>query len=323
MISVIVPVYKVEPFLDDCVKSILAQSFTDFELILVDDGSPDGCPAMCDLWAEKDSRIRVIHKENGGLSSARNAGLDVMRGEYLTFIDSDDTVSDDYLEKLYNALTEYNADVSVCEFLRDGNSLADRTDKSPTVCTGKEACLMVYSDSTPRLFMVSACTKLYKSFLFKELRFPLGKQHEDQFVTYRALYHAATVAVLHLPLYCYRDNPASITRSGFNLKRYDNIAALDEAISFYKSKGDKELYKTAKAQRDAYLSYYRFAARRSGIAKQVPKEYRISFFKAWRTLEKYFSNDLFELRMSAFHPRLVRLRAYIRRPFRPFIRSAE
>lgn len=321
MISVIVPVYKVEPFLDDCVKSILAQSFTDFELILVDDGSPDSCPAMCDLWAEKDSRIRVIHKENGGLSSARNAGLDVMRGEYLTFIDSDDTVSDDYLEKLYNALTEYNADVSVCGLIWR-NSKSKCESKAPTVVSGRETLLDPSIGSDTRISVVSACTKLYKRHLFDNIRFPLGKLHEDQFVTYRVLYPCKTVAVIYETLYCYRDNSSSITHS-FSLARYDNMLALDEAASFYESKGDKELYEQAKAKKQMLIALYRFAARRSGLAKQVPKEYRMSFFKAWRTLEKYFSNDLFELQMSAFHPRLVRLRAYIRRLFRPFIRSAE
>lgn len=322
MISVIVPVYKVESYLDDCVKSILAQSFTDFELILVDDGSPDSCPAMCDDWAEKDGRIRVIHKGNGGLSSARNAGLDVMRGEYLTFIDSDDYVRSDYLEKLYNALIEHSADVSVCGLVW-GKAEGEYESKAPTVCTGKEACLAIYSENSVTMSMISACMKLYKRRLFEDLRFPLGKLHEDQFVTYRAFYPCEKVVRVYEPMYFYCHNPASITHSGFSLKRYDNITALNEAISFYESKGEKELYETAKAQRGVYLSYYRFAARRSGMAKQVPKEYRMSFFKAWRTLEKYFSNDSFEFEMSSFHPRLVRLRAYIRRLFRPFIRSAE
>ena len=118
MISIIVPVYKVEKYLDRCIESVLAQTYTDFELILVDDGSPDNCPAMCDAWAEKDSRIRVIHKPNGGLSSARNAGLDIMKGEYVTFIDSDDTVLPNYLERLLTALTVNSADVSVCSLKR-------------------------------------------------------------------------------------------------------------------------------------------------------------------------------------------------------------
>lgn len=322
MISVIVPVYKVESYLDDCVKSILAQSYTDFELILVDDGSPDRCPAMCDDWAEKDGRIRVIHKENGGLSSARNAGLDVMRGEYLTFIDSDDYVRSDYLEKLYNALIEHSADVSVCGFVL-GKAEGEYESKAPTVCTGKEACLAIYSENSVTMSMISACMKLYKSRLFENLRFPLGKLHEDQFVTYRAFYPCEKVVRVYEPLYYYRDSAVSITRSRFKIARYDNILALEEAMSFYESNGDEELYEAAKATRQVIIALYRFGAKKAGIAKQVPKEYRMSFFKAWRTLENYFSNDSFEFEMSVFHPRLVRLRAYIRRLFRPFIRSAE
>lgn len=322
MISVIVPVYKVESYLDDCVKSILAQSFTDFELILVDDGSPDRCPAMCDAWAEKDGRIKVIHKENGGLSSARNAGLDVMRGEYLTFIDSDDYVKSNYLERLYGALKEYDADVSVCELIW-GKSTCERESKETTVCTGKEACLAICSENSVTMSMVSACTKLYKKQLFENLRFPLGKLHEDQFVTYRAFYPCKKVVRVYEPLYYYRDNSASITHSRFKLARYDNVRALEEAASFYQSNGDKELYEAAKAKRQVIIAFFRFGAKKAGIIKQVPKEYRMSFFKAWRTLENYFSNDSFEFEMSVFHPRLVRLRAYMRRLLRPFARSAK
>ena len=113
-ISVIVPVYKVEKYLNECIDSILAQTFTDFELILVDDGSPDSCPALCDAAAEKDSRVRVIHKINGGVSTARNAGLAAAQGNWIAFVDSDDRVLPQFLEKLYSAALEKNTDISMC-----------------------------------------------------------------------------------------------------------------------------------------------------------------------------------------------------------------
>ena len=116
-ISIIVPVYKVEKYLNECIDSILAQTFTDFELILVDDGSPDNCPALCDAAAEKDSRVRVIHQQNKGLSGARNAGIDVARGNWLSFIDSDDTVEKTFCEKLYRAATESGAELAACNML--------------------------------------------------------------------------------------------------------------------------------------------------------------------------------------------------------------
>ena len=113
-ISIIVPVYKTERFLSACISSILAQTFTDFELILVDDGSPDNCPALCDAAAEKDSRVRVIHKQNGGVSTARNAGLDAAQGNWIAFVDSDDTVEPEYLEKMHKAALEMGADFAIC-----------------------------------------------------------------------------------------------------------------------------------------------------------------------------------------------------------------
>ena len=116
LISVIVPVYKAEKYLDKCVQSIVNQTYKNLEIILVDDGSPDNCPEMCDEWAKKDSRIKVIHKENGGVSSARNAGLDNSFGDYIGFVDSDDFIENDFYECLYDNLVENGADISFCTF---------------------------------------------------------------------------------------------------------------------------------------------------------------------------------------------------------------
>ena len=114
LISVIVPIYKVEEYLDCCIRSIINQTYSNLEIILVDDGSPDGCPEICDAWVKKDSRIKVIHKENGGLSDARNAGMVIASGEYVAFIDSDDRVESEFIQKLYNVITEHNADIAEC-----------------------------------------------------------------------------------------------------------------------------------------------------------------------------------------------------------------
>ena len=112
LVSVIVPVYKVEPYLDRCVASILAQTYPNLEVILVDDGSPDNCPALCDAWAQRDARIRVIHKKNGGQSDARNVGLDAASGAYISFVDSDDYIAENFIETLYDLLHEYHTDIS-------------------------------------------------------------------------------------------------------------------------------------------------------------------------------------------------------------------
>ena len=124
-ISIIVPVYQVEKYLNECIDSILAQTFTDFELILVDDGSPDNCPALCDAAAKKDSRVRVIHKQNGGVSTARNAGLDAAQGNWIAFVDSDDTATPEYLEKMHKAALETGADFTSChqKLFADANNV--------------------------------------------------------------------------------------------------------------------------------------------------------------------------------------------------------
>ena len=117
LISIIIPIYKVEEYLDECISSVINQTYTKLEIILVDDGSPDSCPKMCDDWAKKDSRIRVIHKTNGGLSDARNAGIEVATGEYIAFVDSDDYIKPDMIAKLYAALCKEEADISACGIL--------------------------------------------------------------------------------------------------------------------------------------------------------------------------------------------------------------
>ena len=182
-ISVIVPIYKVEKYLHRCIDSVLAQTFTDFELILVDDGSPDNCGKICDEYAEKDNRIHVIHKENGGLSDARNAGIDWAfansDSEWITFIDSDDWIHPKYLETLYNAVKETGCEISICGY-------EETTGDSPKV---DDINLQAVIVSTEDFFCehnvnaVVAWGKLYKKELFREIRYPVGKLHEDEFNT--------------------------------------------------------------------------------------------------------------------------------------------
>ena len=177
-ISIIVPVYKVEQYLNECIDSILAQTFTDFELILVDDGSPDNCPALCDAAAAKDSRIRVIHQQNKGLSGARNAGIEIARGNWLSFIDSDDSVDKTFCEKLYHAAKQAGAKLVVSDILyfdADGSlsGYQERALRTETL-SREEAVHRIRL--TP---LVHATTKLYSRELFAELRFPIGQNYED------------------------------------------------------------------------------------------------------------------------------------------------
>lgn len=222
LISVIVPVYKVEEYLDECIASVAAQTYKNLEIILVDDGSPDNCPQMCDAWAEKDGRIRAIHKSNGGLSDARNTGLDVATGDYIAFVDSDDYIKPDMMEKLFAAISEQNADIAACGIL---NCEGDR--QVTWGCrdfsgTSEQVLAMLYNDAA---YPVAAWNKLYRRICWKTLRFPVGKTCEDAFTTYRLVHDANRIVMISEALYCYRIRPGSIMTSTFSLKKMDEEEA--------------------------------------------------------------------------------------------------
>lgn len=185
MISVILPVYKVEIYLHRCVDSILSQIYKDFELILVDDGSPDNCEKICDEYMLKENRIVVIHKENGGLSRARNAGLDwafeYSNSQYITFIDSDDWIHLQYLEALYNTISGNM--ISVCNFIRITDMLSE--EKQKTIDTTVVDTELFFCERN--INAVTAWGELYKKSLFESLRYPEGKLHEDEYVTYKII----------------------------------------------------------------------------------------------------------------------------------------
>lgn len=188
-ISVIVPVYKVEPYLHRCVDSILAQTFTDFELILVDDGSPDNCGAICDEYAAKDERVRVIHQKNGGLSAARNAGIDWAFANsdsaWLAFVDSDDWVHPQYLEKLYRAAAESGVKLAVCAYIETETEVRH----APAENNWREYDWKDFfvQESINSIISVN---KLYAKALFSGLRYPAGRLHEDEFLSPRLLQRA-------------------------------------------------------------------------------------------------------------------------------------
>lgn len=231
MISVVVPVYKVEKFLLICVQSILAQTCSNWELILVDDGSPDRCGEMCDQLALQDARIRVIHKENGGLADARNAGTAVAQGEYITYIDSDDWVAPQMLERLLEQAEMSGADVVICNMIRaDSEGI-----EFPENCAMAEAISgplamekMLYQTS----FDTSAWGKLYRTDLCRRNPFPKGRLYEDLFTVYKLLFAAQSVIYLPQSLYAYRKNPDSIMYRKFDCRNLDELDAVDEIVSF-------------------------------------------------------------------------------------------
>jgi len=227
-ISIIVPVYKVEQYLDRCVNSILNQTFTDFELILVDDGSPDRCPQMCDEWAKKDARIRVIHKENGGLSSARNAGLAVMQGEYVNFVDSDDWIEKDALEYLLYLINKYDADFSFAEMVRVSKEKqnCDKEVKREEYLSQEEFLLRFFKVNT-QVNVQYACAKLYKANLFHNIRYYEGITAEDVPTMFEVAILCKRIAHGSKIIYNYFINPNSITQTAFNEKNFDLLTVWD------------------------------------------------------------------------------------------------
>lgn len=224
-ISVIVPVYKVEPYLDKCISSIVNQTYKNLEIILVDDGSPDNCPAMCDAWAEKDSRIRVIHKTNGGLSDARNAGMAVATGELMAFVDSDDWIAPDMYEYLYQRLAEDNSDIAAC-----GVQMVWE-DKTPSRMLTQEGNCVLNQEEAMRAIIEESWLKqpvwykLYKTALVRDILFPVEKYHEDVFWSYQAVGSAKKVSVSDHVGYYYLQRGGSIMGAGYSLKRLDAVEA--------------------------------------------------------------------------------------------------
>lgn len=232
LISVIVPVYKVENELDRCVQSILGQTYKNLEIILVDDGSPDKCPEMCDRYAEKDRRIKVIHKENGGLSDARNAGLDIANGEYLAFIDSDDWVEENFIEHLAANLKSTKSDIAICGFM-----MVNEEGKKRHYTAAKEIEVFEHDAAMHELFAQQKfgcmiCLKLYRRDLFKDVRFPKGKLYEDIAVSIPLFERSERCVLSNAELYYYFQRNSSIVNSKFNENKLDMLNYVQKMIEY-------------------------------------------------------------------------------------------
>lgn len=241
VVSVIVPIYNVQHYLKPCIDSICEQTYTRLEIILVDDGSTDDCGRICDDYAEIDSRITVLHKENGGLSSARNAGLDMAKGEYISFVDADDTVHPSFIEILIGLCRDYQCTIAQCDYLTVAENslrLPLNTLQSIKLYNNKQALYELCCTSNGTKYTV-AWNKLYKKELFQNIRYPLGRIHEDEFTTYLLLWKSEKTAVINQYLYYYLQRSDSIMGSGFSVKRLDGLEAFRERLEFLK---DKQLW---------------------------------------------------------------------------------
>jgi len=236
MISIIVPVYNVEAYLDKCITSLCNQSYHEIEIILVDDGSTDQSGAICDAWEKNDSRIRVVHKQNGGVSSARNVGIDIAKGEYICFVDSDDCVSDQYIALMMRYCKTDDCKMVMCRFKRVDDTFQADENQNITVHSiersAHELLLNIYSVENEQTIVI--VNKLFRRELFIGVRFPVGKIHEDEAVIPLLIHKAGGVIVLDCVLYFYFSRKGSITNSAWSIQRLDYLDVLTERMAFAK-----------------------------------------------------------------------------------------
>lgn len=308
-ISVIVPVYKVEKYLRECVDSILAQTFADFELILVDDGSPDNCGAICDEYAARDSRVRVIHQENQGVSAARNAALDAAQGEFIAFVDSDDVINAHYLEVLLSGMDD-ETDIVACPFwVYTSNHIdifSDIFEIKFTKFDAVSAIIALYENTNN--FYVTPWGKLYRVATVSGKRFPVGRVHEDQYFTPIVFYQARNIACCNRAMYYYRNQPDSITNSAFSPKRFDDIWSIDNCIKFFVEKKEYAVVRAAKRRRAYKLAKYNLFAKKSET--KIPEEYRIGTLRIIIYLSTIEEPELIQYFFAQIHPKLAVLHAY-------------
>lgn len=254
LISIIIPVYKVEKYLEKCIQSVINQTYENLQIILVDDGSPDNCGKICDEYAKKDHRIEVIHKSNGGLSDARNKGLEIAKGEYIGFVDSDDYIEADMYEVLYNLLKQYNADVSICNFytVSQGKISIKNAENGIKEYNRIEILKEILLDKNIQSY---AWNKLYKKELFDEIKYPIGKKYEDIGTTFFLLEKCNKVVVTGKSEYYYINRQDSIVNNVTEttitdyieliMQRYDYIEENIKELSSYNKDYLKRILKTA------------------------------------------------------------------------------
>lgn len=279
-VSIIVPVYNVENYLRRCVDSILGQTFRNYELILVNDGSKDSSGKLCEEYAMQYSNVRVIHKSNGGPSSARNEGLEVADGKYFAFVDSDDYIHPEMIGTLHALARSHSSDVVMCQYRRTTEEkVTHKSDFAEAkVChytniQAVDELLRIDEDhqsgKTNGLHWILAWNKLYKRHLFDGLRYKDGLLFEDIHIIHRLLYKCSKITYIPQPLYNYYQRPDSIVNSGFSIKKADKVYALEDRAIFLRSVGETQLYRRAlKAYLNVFYWYYHKVVKEYGHEKE-------------------------------------------------------
>ncbi len=299
LVTVIVPVYNVAAFLPTCISSITGQSYMQLEIILIDDGSTDGSGKLCDDYALSDIRIKVIHKANGGLSSARNAGLDAAGGKYVTFIDSDDYVHRDFISILLTEMKNHNAQIGISNFKKTySDSEYSEVDGYNTICLDHRSCIKASYESQYEGVTGASCWKIYDISLFREnnITFPEGKINEDIYTTYKLYYYAEKAIYVDCRLYFYRQRDGSIMHDSEKHFTEANMLVLDateEAAEFYLSKHEDELAAYAINYHIRLSFGLNYKLRQSDqVSGEVKRKY---FVKMKQSVNRYLKLDLLGL----------------------------
>lgn len=294
-VSIIIPVYKVEKYIRTCIESVLSQTYTDWEMILVDDGSPDRCGEICDEYASNDSRLTVLHTKNGGQSSARNRALDCPpKGDFVTFLDSDDFWHPEYLQKMVTIAQKNDADLVQCDLTRG----------TETVFPNLKQKVVVKQYDNHTVFLsgvadVIMCAKLFRTSLWDGIRMPVGLYNEDDWTTWKLYYRAKRIAVTNEKLYYYTFNPTSTMGRLSKKPDLRFINAYVERISFFVGTGEKDLEHCSRLQlgKSLLLTY-----RHSKLSEEERREVKAKFDDSWRELKHSPYISLFyKLLFTAFH----------------------
>ena len=286
-ISIIIPIYNVDKYLSACIETVIHQTYQNLEIILVNDGSTDACPQICDDYAAKDQRIIVIHKKNGGLSDARNAGMKLATGDYISFVDSDDLLSLDFYQNLLNALTRNDADIAECGFFKFGKDIefnievADTENADAEIFNTETALELLIKDYVNPMVW----NKLYRKEVLKDLEFPVGKIHEDVFWTYRVVGNAKKIVKIKNKMYGYRQQLDSISGKKYSLLRLYAVEALEERIEYMKDNFPQLEYLAIYTYCFSAMSHYHMIDKYSEIDPQ--KNYRKKIRQSIKNYNKY------------------------------------
>lgn len=308
LVSVIVPVYNVEEYLRECIDSIVCQTYQNLEILLVDDGATDNCGEICDEYAKNDTRVKALHKKNGGLSDARNYGMEYMQGELVCFIDADDAIDKNYIEVLYNTLCENDADIAGCRFYRDaptGEKIYPKPDTAFNFCISNIEYMKKFYNNFG--VFAPAWGKLYKRNILEDIKYPKVKKAEDASILREIIFKCTKTAWTEAPLYFYRNRENSISNVFTYENALDGINWIENDLKFYSENNIKELIPyAAKAYCFTIISLWPFIPedKRGGFRKKYCSRLRCMLFKKGNSIKsklKYLYKTMYILHSKAVY----------------------